>query len=246
MSPMPPWRRALLVLALMLLSGFGGFHLARTPTFADRRAQDVAQNRTFEYVNTWMGVRVLQYPNDLVVYQQLIAEQEPDFIIETGTSAAGLTLYLSHVAQAVNPEARIITVDIDPAGWNLATKETVKNPNVRKLFDRVEFIEGSSTAPEVIEKIRQRVGAGKKVLVILDSLHTREHVLDELNLYAQFVHPGGYLVVTDTHLDLLKGEPGPGAAIEAFLPKHPEFSQDRERERFVVSANKSGWLRKRQ
>jgi cephalosporin hydroxylase len=245
-EPAPSRRRqyvALLVLAL--LSGVGGFSIARLPVFLYPKIQQDAQDDKFEFVNKWDGVEILQYPNDLVLYQEIIAEQEPEWIIETGTHAGGLTLYLSGVLQSIKPDAKILTVDVDPTRWNRTTKETIKNPNVRVLLDRVEFVEGGSTAPEVIVKMKQRIGTSKKVLVILDSLHTKEHVVSEMNAYGEMVSPGGYMIVTDTHLDSLWGEVGPKAALDAFLPSHPEFTPDRSRERFVVSANFGGWLRKK-
>ncbi|MCE9562232.1 MAG: cephalosporin hydroxylase family protein [Planctomycetes bacterium] len=239
------WRPYVAILTLVVLSGVGGFYLARMPIFLNPKIQSDAQDAHFEFVNTWDGVQILQYPNDLVLYQEIIAEQEPEWIIETGTHAGGLTLYLSGVLQSIKPDAKILTVDIDPTRWNRTTKETIKNPNVRALLDRVEFIEGGSTAPEVIEKMKQRIGTSKKVLVILDSLHTKEHVMSEMKHYGEMVPPGCYMIVTDTHLDSLWGEVGPKAALDAFLPGHPEFVADRSRERFVVSANFGGWLRKK-
>lgn len=228
---------------LVAVSAAGGFFAARFPAVMDPQVRAAAQDRTHEYVNTWAGVRILQFPNDLVTYQEVITEQEPDWIVETGTNAGGLTLYLSTVLQAVKPEGRILTVDIDRTGWD-HTVATLKNPNARKLLDRVEFIEGGSTAPEVTNRVRQRVGTGSKVLVILDSLHERDHVMAEMTAYGELVHPGGYMVVTDTHLDAVWGQVGPRAALDAFLPGHPEFVPDRSRDRFMVSANLGGWLRK--
>jgi len=233
------------VLVLVLLSGVAGFFIARLPVFLNPKIQADAQDVNFEFVNKWNGVEILQYPNDLMLYQEIIMEQEPEWIIETGTHAGGQTLYLSAVVQSIKPDAKILTVDLDPTRWNRTTKETIKNPNVRAMLDRVEFIEGSSTAPEVVAKMKQRIGASKKVLVILDSLHTKEHVVNEMNAYSEMVSPGGYMIVTDTHLDALWGEVGPKAALDAWLPSHPEFSPDRSRERFVVSANHGGWLRKK-
>lgn len=234
------------ILALVLLSGVGGFYLARLPVFLYPRTRVAAQYQTIEYVNPWAGIKVMQYPNDLLLYQQIIVDQEPDFIVETGTNFGGLCLYLSSVLEWVKPEARILTVDIDGQWYKRTLDDKPKNTNIRKLFDRIEFVEGSSTAPEVIAKFKKRIGTGKKVLVILDSWHGKDHVLEELKLYGEMVHPGGYIVVTDTHLDAFDRMEGPLAAIRAFLPDHPEFTQDRSLERYIISANHSGWLRKRE
>jgi len=229
----------------VVVSAVGGFFLARLPLFLNPVVLASAQNRTLEYVNQWAGVPIMQYPNDLVLYQEIIAEHEPDWIIETGTAMGGLTLYLSSVLQSLKPEAKILTVDIDRQYWD-KTRESLKNPNVRKLLERIEFIEGSSTAPEVVAKMKERIGTKSKVMVILDSYHAKDHVLDEMKLYGEMVSPGSYLIVNDTQLDRFTGEAGPNAALAEFLPAHPEFTPDRSRERFMISCSFGGWLRKKQ
>ncbi|MGL4549997.1 MAG: CmcI family methyltransferase [Gemmataceae bacterium] len=252
------WRPALSILALVALSAAGGFAVSRLSYFHDHQQTRVAaQYQTVEYINPWADVKVMQYPNDLVVYQQLIVDQEPDFIIETGTNYGGLSLFLSSILEWVKPEAKVLTVDIAGDYYRETLANRPKNPNIGKLFNRIEFFEGSSTAPEMIARLKERVGPGKKVLVLLDSLHTRDHVLAEMKLYGELVSPGGYLVVTDTHIDstdrmvgpLTPFNPwraeGPLEAIKAFLPDHPEFTQDRGLERYMISANRSGWLRKK-
>jgi cephalosporin hydroxylase len=242
-EPTMPRSQQLRILVLAVLCTIAGFGAARTRYFLYPEVQDVAQNGTREWVNTWAGIRVLQYPNDLLVYQELIAEQQPDWVIETGTHAGGLTLFLSGVLQTVKPEGRVLTVDLSSRLWD-ETVSGLAYPGARELLRRIEFINGSSTAPEVLARVRSRIGAGQKVLVILDSLHDEEHVLSEMRLYGELVQPGGYLVVTDTHLDRFWATAGPRAAIRAYLKEHPDFSPDTSRERFMVSANLGGWLRR--
>lgn len=252
-----PWRSYLAPFALAAITALGGFKVAFLPLFQDHQTRVTAQHRTIEYINPWAGIKVMQYPNDLVVYQQLIVDQEPDYIIETGTNFGGLTIYLSSVLSWVKPEAKILTVDIDGQYWRETLAKKQANPNIRKLFDRIEFFEDSSTSPDLLTKFEERIGKGKKVLVLLDSLHTKAHVLDELRLYGKLVHPGGYMIVTDTHINANDRIPGllssldpwrpegPLEAVKTFLAENKAFTQDRSVERYVVSANTSGWLRKK-
>lgn len=205
----------------------------------------LAQMVNGEYLNHWFNTRVAQYPNDLIQYQEIISEVQPDWIIETGTLEGGLTLFLSNVLQGIHPEGKIITVDIDPVGWNKTSEEAAQSPGKKKLLERIEFIQGSSTAPEVIQKIKTRITEGSKVLVLLDSLHSKDHVMEEMKLYGPLVSKGSYLIVSDTHLDHFFGAPGPLEAVRAFLKTNSDFTQDRSRERYLISANFSGWLKKK-
>ena len=115
-----------------------------------------------------------QYPNDAMTYQMLIWQLTPDVIIEVGTFHGGLTHYFSSVLELVNPEARIVTVDIDGSSW----RATVSNsPELEPLRKRVTFVEGNSVDPLVLDQVISAAGDGATVLVLLDSLHTMEHVL---------------------------------------------------------------------
>ena len=187
----------------------------------------------------WLGIRSEQTPTDNWSMQEIINEVRPDYVIETGTMNGGTTLFYASVLSFVNPGAKVITVDIAPQ---------VQDASQLPLWkQRVEMIVASSTDPKTIERISQEV-QGKKVLVTLDSLHTRDHVLKELQLYSKLVSPGSYLVVQDTNLN---GHPigphwgpGPMEAVQEFLKTNDDFVADHNREKFMLTFYPGGWLRR--
>lgn len=188
----------------------------------------------------WLGIPVIKTPSDMWMMQQVISEVRPDFIIEAGTFLGGSALYFAHVLDGLElPEAKVITID---------TKDRTSAVSKLALWKkRVRFVHGSSTAPEVIEQISERV-AGKKVLVVLDSSHAKTHVLRELAAYAPLVSPGSYIVAEDTSLDgmLLRPTlgPGPMAAVTEFLESElgAKFEPDSSREGLLVTFHPGGWL----
>ncbi|MBM4362851.1 MAG: class I SAM-dependent methyltransferase [Deltaproteobacteria bacterium] len=189
--------------------------------------------------NQWLGVGTLQNPFDVWVTQEIFFEVRPDFVVETGTLRGGSAAVFSTILEQINPDARVISIDIeDMAG------EAKKLPIVQK---RVDFLLGSSTDPKIVNEVKARV-AGKKVVVILDSLHTRDHVLAELEAYAPIVNVGSYLIVQDTfvngHPAWLSYGPGPHEAVEAFLSKRNDFVVDKNRERLMFTFSVDGWLKR--
>ncbi len=188
---------------------------------------------------SYLGIPTQQFPCDLWVIQEIIADLKPDFIIETGTYNGGSTLFFADTLEKVNANGRIISVDIDPQIEKAAAFDSFKK--------RVEVIQGDSASPEVLEKISQRIG-GSKTLVTLDSLHTKEHVLKELKAYSRFVSLGSYMIVQDTNINGHPAYPtfGPGpmeAAIE-FLKDNSDFEIDHGKEKFLLTAYPSGYLKR--
>lgn len=193
---------------------------------------------------TFLGIASLQYPADNWMMQEIITEVQPDFIVETGTNAGGTALFYATILEMLNGKGRILTVDVQE-----------HDPRVLKLpvwKERVEFLRGSSVSSEVFEKINNKV-RGYKVLVTLDSLHTKDHVLKELRLYSQLVSLNSYLVVQDTQLmghpiplSLYshEGKEGPFEAVQEFLANNDKFVIDHSRERFLLTANPSGFLKR--
>jgi cephalosporin hydroxylase len=182
----------------------------------------------------WMGVPLIKYPTDTWVYQEVLFDTRPDLIIETGTNQGGSALFLASICDLLG-HGRIVSVDI-----KLAAK-LPKHP-------RIEFLEGSSTAPETMEQVRARVRPTDRVMVILDSDHSREHVLNELRLYGPLVSAGCYLVVEDTdvngHPVFRSHGPGPMEALNVFLGEDRSFSVDPHCERFGLTFFPHGWLKK--
>ncbi len=189
--------------------------------------------------NKWLGIPTRQNPMDIWVIQEIIAEIKPDFIIETGTFYGGSALVWATVLQQVNPKGRVITVDI---------KDYTQGAKKLPLWEeKVDFIIGSSVAPEVLEAVKRRV-EGKKVLVIFDSDHRKDHVLKELLAYSPFVQVGGYIIVQDTNLNghpiYPNSEPGPMEAVEEFLTVNKHFESDLHRERLLLTFCPRGFLKR--
>lgn len=188
---------------------------------------------------TWMGVEIQQNPCDCWMMQEIIWELRPDFIIETGTYTGGSALFYASVLDRLDPDrGKVITVDMNPM---------VDQVSSHRLFgERVEVIRGDSVSPEVINRIKKRIQGAGTVLVTLDSLHTKQHVLRELELYAPMVSKGSYIVVQDTHMDYFSphGGPGPDEAVAEFLQNDTRFRPDRSRERLLLTYYGGGYLKR--
>jgi len=192
---------------------------------------------------SFLGIRVMKNPMDLWMMQYIISEVRPDYIVETGTAAGGSALYWAATLELLGLEdSRVITMDIED--YTAAVAE-------HSLWQEyVEFIHSSSTDPETVESIAERV-KDKKVMVLLDSNHEGHHVLQELRMYGPLVSPGSYLIVEDTHLDGIpvapEWGPGPMSALIEYLDTGGAelYEQDLAREAFVLTQNPGGWLRRR-
>lgn len=184
----------------------------------------------------WLGVRVLKTPQDLWTYQEIITETRPDLIVETGTFKGGSALFLATICDGVG-NGRVVSVDINRGhGSSLPA------------HPRFLFLEGSSTDPQTVERIRAEIATGSRVMAILDSAHSQDHVIAELRAYGPLVTPGCYLVVEDTNLNghpvAPAYGPGPMEAVREFLAEGAPFEVDRSRERFLVTFHPGGFLRR--
>jgi cephalosporin hydroxylase len=157
----------------------------------------------------WLGIPVAKCPLDLWIFQEIIFEVKPDIIIECGTSYGGSALFLASLCDVIN-NGRIITIDI-------------KSEERRPEHKRITYLVGSSTSTEIVEKVRSLVKDKDRVMVVLDSDHRKEHVLNELRIYSKLVTRGSYLIVEDTNINghpVYPGfGPGPMEAVEEFLKK---------------------------
>jgi cephalosporin hydroxylase len=182
------------------------------------------------------GVPVLKNPLDLWVYQEIVWGQRPTLIIETGTAFGGSALYFARQLDRVG-EGMVLSLDIEPAA---------KLPSHQRIcyMKRV-----SSTDPDVVAVVAEAARRHPRVMVVLDSDHGRDHVLAELAAYAPLVSPEQFLVVEDTDINGRpvpidwKGGPGPGPAVDAWLPEHREFQRAVLAERYMISSHT--WLRRR-
>jgi len=202
----------------------------------------------YSYSFNWLGRPIIQIPQDIVALQEIIWEVKPDLIIETGIAHGGGLIFYASMLELIG-KGEVLGIDIDIRKHN--RKEIEKH----KMFKRIKMIEGSSVDKKVIKKVANIVKKHKKVMVCLDSLHTHEHVLKELNLYSKFVSPGTYLVVFDTIIEYLpKGFFGnkpwdkgnsPATAIKAFLKKNKNFIINRDiGNKLVITSTPGGFLKK--
>ena len=194
------------------------------------------KDQTFA-TTTWLGVPLVKSPCDILVLQQIIAETKPDLIIEAGAYLGGSALLYASVLDALGIDGKVLALDIDTSA---IYEEARKHP-------RIELLEGSSTDPEIIAKVRA-AARDRRVMVDLDSDHRAHHVLDELRAYSPLVTPGCYLVVEDSFLGgrpvRPEAVPGPSEAIDAWIAENPPFEFDRWRERFLLTQNPRGYLRR--
>jgi cephalosporin hydroxylase len=218
----------------------------------------------YSYNFSWLGRPIIQYPQDMIAMQELIWQVKPDLIIETGIAHGGSLIFsasmlaLLDMCEALDrgdahfPTAahrKVVGIDIEIRLHNRAAIE--EHP----LFSRIEMIEGSSVAPEIVEKVKDLAKDYQRVLVCLDSNHTHDHVLSELEAYAPITSVGSYCVVFDTIVQDLpeaaypdrnwgKGD-NPKTAVWKYLESHPEFEIDKSIEnKLLITVAPDGYLRR--
>lgn len=182
----------------------------------------------------WLGASASKCPFDLFVYQEILHEIRPDIIIECGSAAGGTTLFLATICDLLG-KGTVISMDIED------------NPNKPK-HRRINYLIGSSTEEKIFNGIKKAIKPSDTVLVILDSAHNKEHVLNEMRLYNSLVTKGSYLIVEDSNVNgnpVYPGYgPGPREAIEEFMKENTDFIVDKEREKFFLTFNPGGYLKK--
>lgn len=182
----------------------------------------------------WLGTRLHKCPLDLWVYQEILLELHPDLIVECGTKYGGSALFFASICDLLN-SGRVLTVDI-------------QERDGRPQHPRITYLTGSSTSSTIVSAVEEAANRSQKVLVCLDSDHQMEHVLQELELYSQFVSIGSYLIVEDTcingHPILSDVGPGPMEAVEQFLENNDNFIVDKTREKFLMTFNPNGYIKR--
>jgi len=208
----------------------------------------------YSYNVSWLGRPIIQYPQDIIAMQELIWSIQPDLIIETGIAHGGSLIFSASMlelnAACGGPsDGEVIGVDIEIRSHNRKAIEA------HPMFRRISMIEGSSIAPEIVERVRAKAAGKGRVLVCLDSNHSYEHVLAELQAYAPLVSVRSYCVVFDTivedlPVEMLGGRPwGPGnspkTAVREFLETHPEFEIDKRVDnKLMISVAPDGYLKR--
>jgi cephalosporin hydroxylase len=182
---------------------------------------------------TWLGSQALKNPLDLWVYQEIIAETRPDVVVETGTYRGGSAHFLASVCDLLG-SGEVVSIDIEPL-----REDYPQHPRITYLAGR------SSTDAGVLAEVRERV-EGRRTLIVLDSDHSQRHVEAELEAYAPLVPVGCYLIVEDSNIGQIRKDllPGPREAVETYLAHTNEFEIDRAREKFLLTFNPNGYLRR--
>jgi cephalosporin hydroxylase len=179
----------------------------------------------YVYGFSWLGRPVIQLPEDLIRIQELIYDLQPDVIVETGVAHGGSLIFYAGLCTAIG-KGRIIGIDIEIRPHNRTAIEE------HRLSPMIQLVEGSSTDTEVIEKVRSAIAPTDKVLILLDSNHSKAHVAAELEAYSPLVTPGSYIVACDGIMQQVAGAPrtegdwlwnNPISAINEFLAIHDEF-----------------------
>ena len=213
-----------------------------------------ANAKKYSYHFEWMGRPIIQYPQDIMAMQELIWQVQPDLIIETGIAHGGSLIFFASMlelnAACGGPnDAEVLGVDIDIRAHN---REAIE---AHPMFRRISMIQGSSIAPEIIAQVQARAVDKKRILISLDSNHTHDHVLAELQAYAPLTSVGSYCVVFDTVIEDMPAEmfpdrpwgPGdnPKTALRSYLKEHPEFEIDRQiNNKLLISVAPDGYLKR--
>lgn len=182
----------------------------------------------------WHGHQILKCPMDMWIYQELIWKIKPDFIIETGTFRGGSALYYAHLFD-LQGQGEVITIDV------------MERPN-RPEHDRIHYLIGSSSDAEIFSQVQSMIGESKKVMVVLDSDHSRDHVFKEMQLWHGMVSQDSYMIVEDSNVNGYPVRPdfgpGPMEAINDFLQVNNTFKIDNSQEKFLMTQNPRGYLKK--
>lgn len=213
-----------------------------TRDFFDRSFQ-----HRYSYNFSWLGRPIIQYPQDIVAMQEIIWKVRPRLIVETGIAHGGSLIFSASMLELIGGPGGVLGIDIDIRPHNRV--EIEKHP----LFRRIEMIQGSAIDPDVVAQVRQRIPAEGPVLVCLDSNHTHEHVLRELELYSPLVTRGSYLVVFDTVVEDMPADAfpdrpwGPGnnpkTAVHEFLRTNSRFRIDHEiADKLQITVAPDGYL----
>lgn len=208
----------------------------------------------YSYNFSWLGRPIIQYPQDIIAMQEIIWRVQPDLIIETGIAHGGSLIFsasmLELVAQCGGPqEAHVLGIDIDIREQNRTAIEA------HPMSRRISMVQGSSVAPEIVAIAHDAARGKERILVLLDSNHTHEHVLLELEAYAPLVSVGSYCVVMDTVIEDMPADtfpdrpwaPGdnPKTAVWRYLESHPEFQIDHQIEnKLLITVAPDGYLRR--
>lgn len=202
--------------------------------------------RKLTYEIPWLGVPIIQTPEDILMMQEVIWKVRPDIIIESGIAHGGALILYASLLELIG-KGRVVGVDVDIRQYNRLAIEG------HPMSKRITMIEGDSVAEDIVERVASHIRPGDTVLVALDSNHTKQHVASELERYAPLVTRGSYCVVFDGVMTMVSDAPNAGEgwsednpieAVRDFLAAHDEFEVDPSYNRLEVTYCQSGFLRR--
>jgi len=210
--------------------------MGKDKDFQKKSLEWILHANQYKYVYNfkWMGQPIIKFPADIIVQQEIMWKLKPDLIIETGIAHGGSILFSASMIEMMGVKGEVVAVDIDIREHN---KKLIKE---HPMYKNITMYEGSSIDPKIFEKVKNHTKNKKCIMVILDSSHTHEHVLEELKLYAPLVSLNSYCIVLDTFIEYLpKGYSSqhgkrswdvgnnPYTAMKTFLEKNNNFSVDK-------------------
>jgi cephalosporin hydroxylase len=209
-------------------------------------AQSVKHRYSYNF--RWLGLPIIQYPADIIAMQELIWCVRPSAIVETGVARGGSLVFYASMLALLGGDGIVVGIEV------ALTDETRSAIHAHPLSSRIRLVDGSSVAVETVEKVREIVAGRGPILVVLDSNHTHEHVLDELRHYSPLVGKDSYIVLFDTVVDMLSVETmgsrpwqhgnSPLSALRAFLAENDRFEVDDSFDkRLLLSVCPEGFLR---
>lgn len=202
----------------------------------------------YSYNFSWLGRPIIQFPQDMLALQEIVWKVKPSLIVETGIAHGGSLIFYASMLELLGADGNVIGIDVDIRKHNRAAIES------HSMYHRIELIEGSSTDRDIVSQIAREAEQADVVMVVLDSNHTHEHVLKELELYSPFVTKGSYLAVLDTIVEDLpddffpdrpwgKGN-NPKTAVKEFLASSNRFEIDKELEsKLLITVAPDGYLK---
>jgi len=217
-------------------------------TRAAAKFMEESMHAKYSYNFSWMGRMLIQYPEDILVMQEIIWETKPDLIIETGTAHGGSAVFYASMLKLLG-RGHVVSIDVNVYPEN--RKDLASHP----LSRFITLIEGSSVDPKTIAVVKHLAQSKKKILVALDSMHSHKHVLRELELYSPLVTKGSYIVVFDTFVEDMplhsypdrpwdKGS-NPKTAVWEFLKKNKTFTIDEDlQKKLLITGCPDGYLKR--
>ncbi len=225
--------------------------MRKDPHLAKLSSDWLLASSRYNYVRNfkWLGRPIIQIPTDIVALQELIWEVGPDLIIETGIAHGGSIIFSASMLEILGGDRHVIGIDIDIRKHNRI--EIEKHP----MTKRITMLEGSSIESDIVNQVKEYAKNKKSIMVFLDSCHTHDHVLRELQIYSQFVTEGSYIVVFDTIVEFLPSElnsdrpwgsgSSPWTAVQEFLKENDSFCVDKSiQDKIILTAAVDGYLKR--